>query len=169
VTAVAACLMATAAAASPAELEVKAAYLTRLAPFVVWPPGVFAGPSAPLALCVQGDDPFGGVLDRLAADQSVGTHPLVVRRTPRLAVDSGCQVAFIAGSSAQTQAAALKAVENLPVLTVTDADGEGGGKGIVHLVVIEGRVRFMIDAGKAAQSGLTISSKLLALAADVKR
>jgi hypothetical protein len=55
------------------------------------------------------------------------------------------------------------------VLTVTDADGEGGGKGIVHLVVIEGRVRFMIDVGKAAQSGLAISSKLLALAADVKR
>jgi hypothetical protein len=166
-----ACLAGSLAHASgpPLELEVKAAYLTKLAPFVVWPAAAFAGPSAPLVLCVQGDDPFDGLLDRLATGQTVGTHPVVVRRMPRLAADSGCQIAYLAGSSAQSQAAALKAVDGQPVLTVTDADGEGGGKGIVHLVLINGRVRFMIDAGKAGLSGLTISSKLLALAADVKR
>jgi hypothetical protein len=157
------------AAGPPLELEVKAAYLTKFAPFVVWPAAAFAGPNAPLVLCVQGDDPFDGLLDRLAAGQSVGTHPVIVRRVPRLAADSGCQIAYLAGSCAQSQAAALKAVDGQPVLTVTDADGEGGGKGIVHLVLINGRVRFMIDAGKAGQSGLAISSKLLALAADVKR
>ena len=166
-----ACLLASAAtgAAAPLELEVKAAYLTKFAPFVVWPQSVFAAPNAPLVLCVQGDDPFDGMLDRMTAGQSVGAHPVVVRRTARLAADSGCQIAYLAGSQTQSQAAALKAVDGQPVLTVTDADGEGGGKGIVHLMLIDGRVRFMIDAGKAGQSGLAISSKLLALAADVKR
>jgi hypothetical protein len=166
-----ACLVATAAVAAspPLELEVKAAYLAKFAPFVVWPQTAFAGPSAPLVLCVQGDDPFDGMLDRLTAGQSVGAHPVVVRRMARVAPDSGCQIAYLAGSPAQSQAAALHAVDGQPVLTVTDADGEGGGKGIVHLVLINGRVRFMIDAGRAGQSGLAISSKLLALAADVKR
>ena len=168
--ALAACLVANAAGAAspPLELEVKAAYLAKFAPFVVWPQTAFAGPSAPLVLCVQGDDPFGGRLDRLTLGQSVGAHPVIVRRLPRLAPDSGCQIAYLAGSSAQSQAAALHAVDGMPVLTVTDADGDGG-KAIVHLVLINGRVRFVIDAGRAGQSGLAISSKLLALAADVKR
>jgi hypothetical protein len=167
----AACLLGSAAVAQspPPELEVKAAYLAKLAPFVVWPPSVFASPSAPLVLCVQGDDPFGGLLDRLAAGQIVGAHPVVVRRLPRLAADSGCQIVYLAGSPIQSQTDALKVVEGQPVLTVTDAAIEGGGKGIVQLVLIDGRVRFTIDAGRAGQSGLAISSKLLALAADVKR
>jgi YfiR/HmsC-like len=168
--ALAACLAGPAAtAAGPSlELAVKAAYLAKFAPFVVWPEGAFAAPNAPLVLCVQGDDPFDGMLDRLTAGESVGPHPVVVRRLPRLDPASGCQIAYLAGSSAQSPAAALKAVEGQPVLTVTDAEA-GGGQGIVHLVLVGGRVRFMIDAEKAGQSQLGISSKLLALAVEVKR
>jgi hypothetical protein len=55
------------------------------------------------------------------------------------------------------------------VLTVTDADGEGDDRGIVRLVLTNGRVRFAIDAAKAGECRLAISSKLLALAAAVKR
>jgi hypothetical protein len=152
----------------PLERAVKAAYLAKFAPFVVWPEAAFAAPNAPLVLCVQGDDPFDGMLDRLTAGESVGAHPVIVRRMPRLDPDSRCQIAYLAGSSAQSPAAALKAVEGQPVLTVTDAEA-GGEKGIVHLVLVGGRVRFMIDAGKAGQAQLGISSKLLALAVEVKR
>jgi len=159
-----------ASAADPQpELQVKAAYLARLAPFVVWPGTLFTGPNVPLALCIQGDDPFGQMLDQMTSGQGVGSHPIIVRRIERLDADSGCQIAYLGGSPAQSQAAALKAVDGKPVLTVTDGDGEGGGKGIVHFILIGGRVRFEIDAGRADQAGLTISSKLLALAADVKR
>jgi hypothetical protein len=160
--------VAAAAPPPPLELAVKAAYLAKFAPFVVWPQSAFSTPSAPLVLCVQGDDPFDGMLDRLTAGQSVGPHTVIVRRLPRLDPDSGCQIAYLAGSSAQSPAAALKAVEGQPVLTVTDAES-GGGKGIVNLVLVGGRVRFTIDAEKAGQSQLGISSKLLALAVEVKR
>ncbi len=47
----------------PLERAVKAAYLAKFAPFVVWPEAAFAAPKAPLVLCVQGDDPFDGMLD----------------------------------------------------------------------------------------------------------
>jgi hypothetical protein len=161
--AVAACVR---AEAEPLAAEVKAAYLAKFAPFVVWPPAVFAAPAAPLSLCVLGDDPFGPVLDHMAASESVGGHPVVVRRMAHLDADSGCQIVYLGGSSAQSRAAALKAVDGLPVLTVTDADdGDDGGRGIVHLVLIDGRVRFQIDDERARRSGLAISSRLLALAA----
>ena len=158
---------AAAAPPSPAEQSVKAGYLAKFAPFVVWPQDSFATATAPLVLCVQGDDPFGETLDRLTTGQSVGTHPIIVRRVARIDADSGCHIAYLAGSSTQSAAAALKALEGRPVLTVTD--GEGGERGIVHLVQTNGRVRFAIDSAKAGQCGLAISSKLLALASEVKR
>jgi hypothetical protein len=166
----AACLFAAAVkAAVPADIETKAAYLAKFAPFVIWPPGVFASASTPLVLCIQGNDPFGEVIDRTAAGQNVGTHSLVIRRLARVAADSNCQIAYLGGSAVQSPAAALRALDGEPVLTVTDWDGAGGETGIVHLVQVEGRVRFVIDAGRAGQSGLAISSKLLALAAQVKK
>lgn len=163
-----ACPMAS-AADSQTSLDVEAAYLARLAPFVIWPPSLFSGAAVPLVLCVQGNDPFGDRLDRMTAGQGVGSHPILVRRIARLDPDSGCEVAFIAGSPAQSQSAALRAVEGQPILTVTDSDTDGGVKSMVRFVVIDGRVRFMIDAGRAGQCGLAISSKLLALAVDVRR
>ena len=149
------------------ELAAKATYLYRLAPFVTWP-STAATLAGPLLICVQGDDPFGALLDRVVAGQSVAGRPVVVRRLPRLEPDSGCAIAYVAGSSAQSQAQALAAVERVPVLTVTDA-ARGQSRGIVHLQLDGGKVRFSIDAAKAEVAGVEISSKLLALAVVVTR
>jgi hypothetical protein len=161
------------AAAAPAraqslELAVKATYLYKLAPFVSWPAAAYATPTAPLVICVQGADPFGSVLDRATAGQAVGAHPVVVKRLARLDANSGCQIAYVSGGPGQSQAQALDAVGEAPVLTVTD-DARGGAKGIVHLMLEGGKVRFSIDAEQAQESGVAISSKLLALAVAVKR
>jgi len=102
------------------DVQVKAAYLARLAPFVVWPATLFAGPNVPLTLCVQGADPFGPALDQMTSGQGVGSHPIIVRRVERLDADSGCQIAYLGGSPAQSQAAALKAVDGKPVSTWTE-------------------------------------------------
>jgi hypothetical protein len=150
------------------ELAVKATYLYKLAPFVSWPAGTYAAPNAPLVICVQGADPFGPVLDRATSGQAIGPHPVMVRRVARLEAGSGCQIAFVAGGAAQSQAQALQAVDGAPVLTVTD-ERRGAPKGIIHLLLDGGKVRFDIDAGQADKNGVAISSKLLALAVAVKR
>ena len=144
------------------ELAIKATYLYKLASFVTWPASA-AQAFAPLTICVQGNDPFGPLLDRVVAGRSVAGRPVVVRRVARLEADSGCAIAYVAGSAIQSQAQALAAVEKAPVLTVTDA-ARGPARGIVHLVLDRGRVRFSIDTAQAASAGLEISSKLLALA-----
>jgi hypothetical protein len=157
------------AGAQSLELAIKATYLYKLAPFVSWPAATYAAPSAPLVICIQGADPFGPVLDRATSGQAVGAHPVVVRRIPRVEADSGCHIAYLAGGPAQSQAQALEVLEAAPVLTVTDEARGKGARGIVHLVLESGRVRFSIDAGRAEASGVAISSKLLALAVAVKR
>ena len=154
----------------PLELAVKATYLYKLAPFVTWPASAWADQGAPLVICIQGKDPFGPLVDRAIAGQRVAGRPVAVKRLPRIDGASGCQIAYIGGSDVQPEAVALKEIGRAPVLTVTDeAHGPGVAAADVHLVLSEGRVRFMIDNAQAQQQGLAISSKLLALAVRVKR
>jgi hypothetical protein len=61
----------------------------------------------------------------------------------------------------------LAALNRKPVLTVTDS-ASGGGRGIIHFSIVDGRVRFFIDQASAEQRGLGISSRLLALAVGVR-
>ena len=65
---------------SQLELAVKATYLYKFAPFVEWPASAFDSPTAPLVLCVVGDDPFGDLLDRAVSGQHAGKHPIALRR-----------------------------------------------------------------------------------------
>ncbi|MGZ6016314.1 MAG: YfiR family protein [Phenylobacterium sp.] len=158
-----------ASAETSLELAVKATYLYKLAPFVSWPNASWSTSNAPLLICVQGADPFGPLLDQATAGQWVGSHPVVVKRVARLEPDVGCQIAYVAGGTAQSKSQALQAVEGAPVLTVTDEARGPPARGIVHLLLDGGRVRFSIDAGQADRNGVAISSKLLALAVAVKR
>jgi hypothetical protein len=153
----------------PLELAVKATYLYKLAPFVTWPASAWADQGAPLVICIQGKDPFGPLVERAISGQRVAGRALTVKRMPRIDGGSGCQIAYIGGSDIQPEAAALKEIGRAPVLTVTDEGRAPGATGDVHLVLLEGRVRFVIDNAQAQQQGLAISSKLLALAVRVKR
>lgn len=142
------------------EYAVKAAYLVKIAPFVEWPAGAFASPSAPLSICVMGADPFGNLLARAAEGQKDGDHPIAVRRIG--APDPACRIVYLEASEDQ---AYQRAFAGRPVLTVTDAASRPG---IVNFVLVDGHVRFEIDEDAARASGLTISSKLLSLATRVK-
>jgi hypothetical protein len=157
-----------AARAQPSAMEyaVKAAYLSKFAPFVEWPPAAFASATSPFQLCVLGQDPFGASLDTAVRGQRVDSHPIQIRRLQRVDAAAGCHILYLGESRTQTSADAARAVRGSPVLTVSD-DGEAGGA-IIRFVVKDNRVRFDIDALAAAANHVTISSKLLSLALTVR-
>jgi len=163
----AAALAGTPAHAQVSETSVKAAFLPRFARYVTWPPNAVPSATAPFVLCVIGSDPFGGSLDQAARSQSVDGRRVVVRRMATAAQSGGCHVAFIGDGSSQA-GQVLAAIGRRPVLTVTDARN-GGQRGIIHFAVVSGRVRFFIDQAAAQQRGLTVSSRLLALAVGVRQ
>jgi hypothetical protein len=160
--------LAPARAASGLETAVKATYLYKFAPFVEWPAAAFEGAASPFYLCVQGEDPFGPVLDNAVAGQRIGQHPIVVRRMQRIEHGLACHILYVSGSRAQSAAEALRTVRGSGVLTVTDATREPGVKGDIHFILKDGRVRFEIDDVTASADGLVISSKLLNLALAVR-
>jgi hypothetical protein len=75
---------------------------------------------------------------------------------------------FVSGSDAQSVPDGLAAVRGMPILTITDAARDADAKGIIHFVIRDNRVRFEIDDRTAAESGLSISSKVLSLAVAVR-
>lgn len=150
------------------EYAVKADYLSKFAPFVEWPGGVFASPASPFVVCFAGDEPFGPVLARNLEAQRVGRRPVVVRRMAKVEDRGDCHVLYLAGSKSQSIADGLAIVRGSPVLTVTDSRSSGPARGIIHFVIDSNRVRFQVDDQAAANNGLTLSSKLLSLALSVK-
>lgn len=161
-------LGATAALAQATEEAVKAAFLPRFARYVAWPEAARPEPRAPFQLCVIGRDPFGRLLDQSAAGESIDGHGVAVRRMPGVDAAAGCHLAFVQGNAPADTARLLTGLRRQPVLTVTDARG-GAERGIIHFTLVAGRVRFFIDEAAAAERGISISSRLLALAAGVRQ
>ena len=159
---------AAAARTQPTEKAVKAALLPRFARYVVWPPAAQPPARPAFQLCVIGRDPFGRLLDRAAAGEAIDGHPVLVRRMTSADSADGCHLAYVQGEAAPDTARLLLALRRLPVLTVTNGRS-GPQRGMVHFTIIGGRVRFFIDEAQAAERGLSISSRLLALAAGVRQ
>lgn len=145
------------------EAAIKANYLYKFTPFVTWPPTAFASATSPFNLCILGIDPFGEALDAAARNQQVSGHPVVVRRLAKPEGLLACHLIYTGAGRGQGPADILQPVARRPVLTVTE-DAPGAPPGIIRFVLLQGRVRFMVDAPAAQSAGLTISSKLLALA-----
>lgn len=149
------------------DTAVKAAFLPRFAHYVTWPITATPKGNDPFVLCVIGDDPFGAQLDEAARSQSIDGRKIIVRRLSSASGAAGCQIAFVDGSDEHPATQILAALARAPVLTVTDANT--GAPGIIKFAIVGGRVRFFIDQRAAGQRGLSISSRLLALAIGVKQ
>ncbi|HJR55555.1 MAG TPA: YfiR family protein [Rhizomicrobium sp.] len=147
------------------EYQVKAAYISKLSPFIDWPSSAFAAPNAPLVICIVGNDPFGAALDRAVEGTRDRDHPLQVRRLPTPDPDAACHILFAGDAAIAGQA--IEQMRARPVVTVTDSGQPA--RGMLSFVIAANHVRFDIDAAAAERVGLRFSSKLLALARTVRR
>ena len=77
-------------------------------------------------------------------------------------------MAFVRGGSSRETGRLLVALGARPVLTITDSRA-GSARGMIHFTNAGGRVRFFIDEAAAHDRGLSISSRLLALALGVRQ
>jgi hypothetical protein len=148
------------------ENAIKATYLYKFAAFITWPASSL--PSDQFVLCVVGDGPFGAVLEHATAGQTAQNRPIAIRRFKTISGDPGCQLMYVAGSQAQSVAQILALVRSAPVLTVTDGQGEDHPAGIINFILQDGYVRFDIASNAATINHLSVSSKLLAVAAKIR-
>lgn len=148
------------------EYTIKAAFLYHFSTYIEWPETAFEGPASPFVIAIYASDPFGAVLDKIAASKKVGGRPIEVRRvSPREPV-SGCHILFIpAAVSDEVEKALLGLVDTSRLLCVGEEDGfisRGGG---VQFFEEGNKIRFAFNKD-LSQGELKISSKLLSLAKD---
>ncbi len=150
------------------EYEVKAAFLYNFAKFVEWPPPAFAQASAPLRICVLGQDAFGDTLSRIVQGKSISGRTIVNQRLQSPAQARPCHILFLGGSDPEALNQALQSTRDLPVLTVGESDDFLTLGGAINFVLEQERVRFEINLAAAEGHHLKLSSKLLAVARAVK-
>jgi len=150
------------------EPSIKATFLYKFVPFVEWPADAFDTPTAPVNICVFGNDRVASVVDDAAANQRVEQRPIMVRHLNAVTRDSGCHVLYVTGPNGLAAEEALSTIRGEPVLTVTDSVELPNAPAIIRFVLQANRVSFDIDEAAAAQNALTVSSKLLSLAHRVR-
>ncbi|NKB50005.1 MAG: DUF4154 domain-containing protein [Alphaproteobacteria bacterium] len=148
------------------EYLIKAAILFNFAKFASWPETAFSHASAPLRVCVLGDDPFGAALDGLHGKQ-VRNRSLVTARIGAVEETPQCHVLFVSGSEEANLPDILDYVGTLPILTVADIGRFANTGGIIALREVDNRSHIDINLGAAEKAGLRLSSKLLRLANTV--
>ena len=149
------------------EYRVKAAYLLNFTRYVDWPAHRFSSPSAPIVLCVYGTDPFGETLDEVVANRSSHGRQIEVRRTDAAAVARECHVVFVTYAQWRRQPELLAALAADGVLTVGETPGFVEAGGVIGFVEEAGTVRFGVNLEARDEARLTISSRMLSLAALV--
>jgi len=148
----------------PSDYQLKAAFLFNFAKFIDWPGSSFASPQSPFAICVLGQDPFGSVLDDTLRGKTVGGRSIVVRRLKNKAEGQRCQMVFVCSSESGHLAEIIRSLQVENVLLVAESTGFAASGGTIELTLEDNHVRFAINTDAADRSGLTVSSKLLALA-----
>ena len=149
------------------EPQLKAAFVLNFIRYVEWPEKAFSGKDAPIGLCVIGREDGSVALSSLEGKKA---QERVIKVRYEVSADSArsCQVVFITESEARrVTATTLRAVQGLPVLTISDAEGfidSGGAIGIVHG---EQKMQFEINRTALDKAQLKASSQLLKLARAV--
>jgi YfiR/HmsC-like len=149
---------------SAGEYQVKAAFLYNFAKFVEWPPNSFRDSTAPLQICVLGQDPFGEELRNITNEKTVNGRKFEVREVADLQLAKGCHILFIASSEKAQFKPILEGLRGTYALTVSDTRGFVEQGGMINFVLENDRVQFEVSRRAVEQAGLKISSKLLIVA-----
>lgn len=151
---------------SESEYRLKAAFLVQFVKFVEWPQSAFDRASSPLVIGILGSDPFGKAIDDIASGERAGGREIVVRRLRWGQDVRGCQILFIPRE--ETSRAGSLRIDSTPILVVGEQADFAKKIGSVNFYIDQRKVRFEINPDRARACGLTVSSRLLALARVVK-
>jgi hypothetical protein len=158
------CIAATVAEREVSEYEVKAAYVFYFAKFTEWPAEVLPNPNSPIMIGVIGDNSFASMLENTVKGKTIQNHPILIQNLKMPSDLSGFHMIYVSSYEQQCTNQIAGILQTAPVLTVTEADKNSRSKGLINLLVEEGKIHFEVNLTAVGKTGLKISSKLLRLA-----
>lgn len=152
----------------PDEFQVRAAIVVNLVRFVSFRSNR-DDTRAPFRTCLLGYDQQSAVLESYLSAHSIDGKPFIVRRLASSERFDGCQVLYVAGAERHHFDAISGTLIDAGVLTISDDRTFANSGGIVGLPVIGDRIEIQVNLLSAEQSGIAISSRLLALAKVIRK
>jgi hypothetical protein len=150
------------------ERGVKAAFLYKFLAYAEWPAGTFARPDQPIVVGVLGADDLHAELAEAARGHTVDDRPIEVRRLRPGDPVAGVHVLFVGAAERARVAPMARAAQGRGVLLVTESDDALDAGSTINFVVVDGRVRFEVSLLNAERAGMKLSSRLLAVAHNVR-
>jgi len=144
------------------EYEVKAAFVFNFIQFVQWP-ATMSQTSAPIRVCLYGENPFGQTLERTVQGEQVNGRSIEIEIVAVDAPLTQCHVLFVPQSQSDIEGVAVRAARG-PILTIGESPDFIKAGGMINLFVEQGRVRFDVNLAATAARELSLSSRLLRVA-----
>lgn len=148
------------------EYDVEAAYLYNFGKFVRWPAAASSSTQT-FDICILGQDPFGGTLDRLIAHDQISGKLIRKRIISRPSDATGCAIVYISDSEAPNLRNIISQLGSKPDLLVSGLPNFVDYGGDIQFLLDDDRVRFEINLDAASKCGLGVSSELLKVASSV--
>lgn len=147
-------------AQSAQEHEVKAAFLFRFLSFMEWP----QASQAPIIVGFVGADDVAAELERVVPGRSAQGRPVSVRRLKPGESAAGVHVVMVGA----TESERIAPLARQGAFVVAESNGALDRGAVINFVTEEGRVRFEVSLPAAERARVRISSRMLAVARDVR-
>jgi hypothetical protein len=132
-----------------------------------WPPQAAPPANAPLVLCVGAQQPLRVPLATLNG-RVVRHWVLQVRELGGAQPTTQCHAVLVDDALLTARPALRRELGALPLLSFADTAQAAGAPVCIRLDVFNGRVGFTVDLAAARSIGLTLSSRMLRLAREVR-
>lgn len=149
------------------EYEAKSAFILKATGFIDWPEKVIQQ-NTDFVIAILGKDPVERVLTEKIKNSGykIKHKPVIIRNISSVSEAKGAFILFIASSEKYDLNKILRESRNFQLLTVGDTEGFCE-RGVMINIFIEGSIKFNVNKKAAEESGIYISSKLLAHAEKV--
>jgi hypothetical protein len=118
---------------------VKAAFLFHFAQFVDWPASVLNGGDPSLNLCIFDDEPRRQELQSTIDGKAIGARIFHVRLISQSQEVQGCNMLFLSRDEVGRQAAILKSLRGMPILTVGETPNFLSDGGMIRFHIEDDR------------------------------
>ncbi|HEX6004726.1 MAG TPA: YfiR family protein [Burkholderiales bacterium] len=150
------------------EQRVKAAFLFKMASYAEWPAGAFPKGETPFTIGVVGAEPIAAELSRIVQGRTAHHRPIAVRRASADDKLDGLHILFVGQEHRERIRRFAAGAQQQSTLLVTEWEGALDEGSMVNFVLAEGRVRFRVALDAIRKAGLKLSSRLLAVADEVR-
>lgn len=150
------------------ERRVKAAFLYQFIPYVEWPPQALGDKDKAIVIAVAAADETVAELSEVIGTRLALNRPVVVRRWRESDLAGGAHVVYVRRGESHRLPAIARAALATSTLVVSETDRGLAQGSMINFDIVDGRVRFDIALPTLEKAGLRISSRLLAVARDVR-